>query len=123
MTSYSLPKSQTPTFLPLKSAGGDVSMPGWTLPGAHETERVPERWKTCAMSTRSDWPLSRSPSTLGTHAIVNSGPFGSEPTVWGDVRAAGDEVHLQALRRVVALPVGREVARELRLRAPTGAAG
>ena len=48
VTSNSLPKSQTPTFLPAKSAGlGDVRV----LP---RTDSVPERWKIWAMSTRSE---------------------------------------------------------------------
>ncbi len=51
MTSCSLPKSQTPTFLPLKSAGEVM------LLSFQETESVPERWKIWAMLTRSHWPV------------------------------------------------------------------
>jgi len=47
-SSNSLPKPQLPTFLPL-SAAGSV-----TVSGFFDTWRVPERWKICAMSTRSD---------------------------------------------------------------------
>ncbi len=46
------------------------------------TDRVPERWKIWAMSTRSE-PDSRASRTLGTHEIVNSGPSGAEPTCCG----------------------------------------
>ncbi len=48
----------------------------------HDTDRVPERWKIWAMSTRSE-PSSRACRTFGTHEIVNSGPSGCEPTACG----------------------------------------
>ena len=41
-----------------------------------------ERWKTWAMSTRSD-PASRASRTFGTQLIVNSGPSAAEPTCCG----------------------------------------
>ena len=48
VTSNSLPKSQTPTFLPasLQMSSSPVSF--------QATDRVPERWKIWAMSTRSE---------------------------------------------------------------------
>ena len=78
VTSNSLPKSQTPIFLPLKSAG-------LVTPVAfHDTDSVPERWKTWAMLTRSDaGEPSRAWRTLGTQAMVNSGPFSAEPAACG----------------------------------------
>ena len=76
VTSNSLPKSHTPTFLPA-SAQGSVMFSDF-----HVTERVPERWKTWAMSTRSE-PLSRASRTLGTQLIVNSGPSFADPTCCG----------------------------------------
>ena len=75
VTSYSLPKSQTPTFLPANCCG-EVMLLSFQL-----TESVPDRWKICAMLTRSDWPVSTAWSAFGTHASVNSGPFGADPTV------------------------------------------
>ena len=76
VTSYSLPKSQTPTFLPLKSAGLVMFV------SFQETDCVPERWKIWAMSTRSEG-CSRASRTFGTQEIVNSGPFAAEPTCCG----------------------------------------
>src|SRR6476646_5149497 len=76
VTSNSLPKPHTPTFLPAKPSG-DVMLLDF-----HDTDRVPERWKIWAMSTRSE-PPSRASSTFGTHEIVNSGPVGWDPTAWG----------------------------------------
>ncbi len=78
MTSNSLPKSQTPTFLPASLHGSSMSL------SFQVTLRVPERWKIWAMSTRSE-PDSRASRTLGTHEIVNSGPSGAEPTCWGTI--------------------------------------
>jgi ribosomal protein bL25 (Ctc-form) len=60
----------------LKSAGAVMPL------SAQATDRVPERWKTCAMLTRSE-PVARTSSTLGSQEMVNSGPLGSEPTSWG----------------------------------------
>jgi len=75
VTSYSLPKSQTPIFLPLNWS--TVVM----LLSFQDTERVPERWKIWAMLTRSQLPLSTATSALGTQPRVNSGPSGAQPTV------------------------------------------
>ena len=61
--SHSLPKPHEPIFLPSKSATD--SMPE----SAHETWRVPERWKICAISVTFA-PASIDPSTFGTHAIA-----------------------------------------------------
>ncbi len=75
-TSSSLPNGHAPMRLPSQS---DTSvMPA----SAHATERVADRWKTCARWTRSD-PASRAWSTFGTQAMVNSGPSGCEPTSCG----------------------------------------
>ena len=76
VTSNSLPKSQSPTFLPaaLQMSSSPESF--------QATDRVPERWKTWAMSTRSE-PDSRASRTFGTHEMVNSGPSGAEPTCCG----------------------------------------
>ena len=50
----------------------------------HDTDSVPERWKTWAMSTRSDAGLPiRASSTFGTQLIVNSGPSAAEPAACG----------------------------------------
>ena len=78
VTSNSLPKSHTPTFLSAKSAGPVMPV------SFHDTDRVPERWKIWAMLTRSDAgvPL-RASRTLGTQLIVNSGPSAAEPTCCG----------------------------------------
>jgi hypothetical protein len=76
VTSYSLPKSQTPTFLPANPHGSLISLL------FQETDSVPERWKIWAMSTRSE-PPSRASRTFGTQEIVNSGPSGCEPTACG----------------------------------------
>ena len=48
VTSNSLPKSHTPTFLLAKSLG-EVMFDAF-----HDTDSVPERWKTWAMFTRSE---------------------------------------------------------------------
>ena len=78
ITSNSLPKSQTPTFLPAKSAGV-VMLLSFQL-----TESVPDRWKICAMSTRSEGSAAaRASSTFGTQLIVNSGPLAAEPACCG----------------------------------------
>ena len=78
VTSNSLPKSQTPTFLPAKSAGPVM------FESFHDTDSVPERWKIWAMLTRSDAGLpSRASRTLGTQLIVNSGPSAAEPAACG----------------------------------------
>ena len=112
MTSNSLPKSQTPTFLPLKSAGLVM------FESFQETDSVPERWKIWAMFTRFE-PASRACSTLGSQAMVNSGPSGADPTVCGAiVAAAGDPPDVETLGREVALLDRGEVAGELRLRVP-----
>ena len=78
MTSNSLPKSQTPTFLPAKSAGLVM------FESFHDTDFVPERWKIWAMFTRSDGGVpSLASRTFGTHEIVNSGPSAAEPATCG----------------------------------------
>ena len=78
VTSNSLPKSQTPTFLPAKSAGLVM------FESFHDTDFVPERWKICAMFTRSDGGVpSLASRTFGTHEIVNSGPSVAEPATCG----------------------------------------
>ena len=85
---------------------------------AQATDRVAERWKTCAMWTRSD-PDSRASSTFGTQAIVNSGPSAAEPTCCGTiVTAAGEDLHRQVFVFVVALLIGGVVAGELGLVRP-----
>ena len=76
MTSNSLPNPQTPTFLPANPHGSVI------LLAFHVTDWVPERWKTWAMSMRSD-PASRASRTFGTQLIVNSGPSGADPTCCG----------------------------------------
>ena len=82
------------------------------------TDRVPERWKIWAMSTRSE-PASRASRTFGTHEIVNSGPSGAEPTCCGTtVGPPSTNVDVQVLLVEVALLLGREVAGELGLRGP-----
>ncbi len=112
VTSNSLPKSQTPTFLPanLQMSSSPESF--------QATDRVPERWKIWAMSTRSE-PASRASSTFGTHEIVNSGPSGAEPTCCGTtVGPPSTNSTVEVLVLVEALLVRREVAGELRLRRP-----
>ena len=62
----------------------------------HDTDKVPDRWKTWAMFTRSDGgvPL-RASSTFGTHEIVNSGPSAAEPATCGAMSGlAGTNVTL-----------------------------
>ena len=84
----------------------------------HVTDNVPDRWKTWAMSTRSE-PASRASRTFGTQLIVNSGPFGCRADgVRRDRRSAGQHLDRQVLGRVVALLVGRKVAGELGLWRP-----
>ena len=61
--SHSLPKPHEPIFLPSKSA--TESMPE----SAHDTCRVPERWKICAILVRFA-PCSIEPSTFGTQAMA-----------------------------------------------------
>ena len=53
VTSNSLPKPQTPTFLPANLHGSSIAL------SFHDTDSVPERWKIWAMSTRSEPRLAR----------------------------------------------------------------
>ena len=112
VTSNSLPKSQTPTFLPasLQMSSSPVSF--------QVTDRVPERWKIWAMSTRSEPGLAgledlRDPGDRELGAVGRRADL-----LRDDRRAAVDEVDVEVLGLVVALLVGREVAGELRLRRP-----
>src|SRR3979411_1283322 len=66
-SSGSFPKPHVPTFLLFQSSGFVMFF------SLNATSRVPERWKYCAMSTRSA-PASRDASIFGTHAMPNSGP-------------------------------------------------
>ena len=75
VTSYSLPKSQTPTFLPAKSAGSVMFA---VLPrhrqGARALEDLGDVDEVGAGLARPRAPSAPS-------EIVNSGPSGAEPTV------------------------------------------
>ena len=114
VTSNSLPKSQTPTRLPAKSAGVATAL------SAHETESVPERWKVWAMFTRSEIALGHGPRGRAAPTRRRTpGPVGSEPSTCGATsRAAVDDRHVEALLLPEAQVLGGEVARELRLRDP-----
>ena len=67
-SSGSLPSSQLPIFLPWKSL---IVVMFFVL---NEAIRVPERWKTCAMETRSV-PFSRDWSILGSQPVPISAVF------------------------------------------------
>ena len=87
-TSNSLPNGQAPMRLPSQS---DTSV----MPlSAHATDRVADRWKTCARWTRSE-PASRASSTFGTQAMVNSGRPEPIPPPGNDRPAAGEDFHLR----------------------------
>src|ERR1700694_1182502 len=64
---YSLPKNQTPSVLPLKSA--DDLMPL----SLRQVSCMPERWKTCAMLTIGT-PFSREDRADGIQSTITSAP-------------------------------------------------
>ena len=109
--SHSLPKPHEPIFLPSKSA--TESMPE----SAHDTWRVPERWKICAMSVRLAPGLDRSEHLRHPGDRVVDVAVG-ERVLRHDVAAGGDDLDLQALLLEEALLLRGEVAGELALRQP-----
>ena len=64
-SSGSLPRSQLPIFFPSKSFGATMFL------SLNDAIRVPDRWKTCAIETRSV-PFSRDWSIFGSHAVPMS---------------------------------------------------
>ena len=87
-------------------------------PSFQDTDRVPERWKTWAMSTRSE-PRLPGLEDLRDPGDRELGAVGRRADLLrDDGRAAVDELDRQVLGLEVALLVGREVAGELRLRRP-----
>jgi hypothetical protein len=77
-SSYSLPKPQSPTTLPLRSAGEVMPL------SLNEICRVPDFWNTWPTSVMFA-PCSRDCSALGTHAIAKSAEPPSSTVVCGTV--------------------------------------
>ena len=85
----------------------------------NDTCRVPDFWKTCAMSVSSTPVASRVPSTFGTQAIGEVDVARHEGVLRNDVAARGDDLDVvEALLLEVALVERHVVAGELRLRQP-----
>src|SRR5574340_796677 len=64
---YSLPENQTPSVLPLKSAGDLMPL------SLRQLSIMPERWNTCAMLTIGT-PFSRVASAEGIQSTTTSAP-------------------------------------------------
>ena len=113
VTSNSLPKSQTPTFLP-------ASLQVSSMPLSFQvTDRVPERWKIWAMSTRSE-PRLPGLEDLRHPRDRELGAVGRRADLLRDDRRARRRANVTSRFSVVevALLLGCEVAGELGLRGP-----
>src|ERR1700690_551972 len=64
---YSVPENQTPSVLPLKSAGDLIPL------SLRQLNSIPERWNTCAMLT-SGPPFSRAARADGIQSTTTSAP-------------------------------------------------